>query len=178
MDKSEFLKQQYITLRREIEETKSRIFKLVGSGIIVVPAANFLGQSFKLDLLILTIPVLVIVLLLFYLSENHAIMRAGRYIRLHIEPEVKGIVGWENWLQIPDDLDTRSVDKFANYCFYLLFFVYYTCSVFLSTRFAYKEYGTIQASLILGGYVAIGIWFLIFVIKNIRLSTTTKTGNK
>jgi hypothetical protein len=57
---------------------------------------------------------------------------------------------------------------------YLLFFVYFAGSVFVAARFALQTYGILSTSMLLGGYVAIGIWFVIFLIKSIRISTTTQ----
>lgn len=174
MDKQEFLKEQFLTLREEIKETKSRIFKLVGLAIVGVPAAHFLAYSYKLEIIVLAIPLLVIVVALLYMSENHALMRCGRYIKLYIESEIKDIVGWEQWLETPGEFQARTVDKFVSYCFYLLFFIYFAGSVFLADRFVQEKYGIIRL-ILLGVYIAIGIWFLIFLIGNIRTSTTTKT---
>jgi hypothetical protein len=178
LDKQEFLKQQYLTLREEVKETKARIFKTLGFGLVVVPAAHFLAQSYHIDTVILSIPILVIVVALVYLSENNALMRCGRYIRLHIESQIEGVLGWETWLETPGLFETRDVDKYLSYRFYLLFFVYFVGSVFLAARFAIQQYGQIAASLLLGLYVAIGIWFVIYLIKHILVSTSTKLDGK
>jgi len=175
MDKHEFMKQQYITLREEVKETKDRIFKTMGFGLVVVPASHFLSQAYKIDTVILSLPILVVVVALIYLAENNALMRCGRYLKLHIEPEIKEVIGWEVWLETRSSYDTRAVDKYLSYAFYLLFLVYFAGSVFLVTRFALQTYGTLTTALLLGTYVAIGIWFVIFLFKNIKISTTTET---
>ncbi len=175
MEKQDFLKLQFETLRKEIEATKDRIFKLVGFGVITVPAAHFFSQVYKLDVVLISIPILVIVISLLYLSENHDLMRCGRYIRLHIEPEIKDFIGWENWLEKVDEFEKRSVDKFVSYCFYILFSVYFIGSIYIATKFVLKTYGIIPCAGLLGTYIAIGIWFFLYLIKNIRNTTTTKT---
>lgn len=175
MDKQEFLKQQYLTLREEIRETKDRIFKTMGFGLVVVPASHFLAQAYKIDTVILSLPVLVVVVALIYLAENNALMRCGRYIKHHIEPEIREVIGWEEWLETKSSYDARAVDKYLSYAFYLLFLVYFAGSVFLAARFALQTYGMLATSLLLGGYVAIGIWFIIFLLKSIKISTTTTT---
>ncbi len=175
MDKHEFLKQQYISLREEIKETKARIFKTLGFGIIAVPAANFLGESYHIDVVILSLPLLVIVLAFLYLSENNAKMRCGRFIRIHIESLFKDIPGWETWLENPEEeYQTRIVDIYLDACFYILFFIYYVGSVFLETRFSIQNFHLLITAMILGFYVAIGIWFLIHLITHIQVSTTIK----
>ena len=80
MDPNEFLKQQYVTLREEIRETKNRIFQTMGFGLVVIPGSHFLAQSYKIDTVTLSLPVLVLVVALVYLSENNALMRCGRYM--------------------------------------------------------------------------------------------------
>ena len=133
MDESQFLMEEYKTLREEIRETKARIFKLVGFGIFAVPVAHFVAQTYRLDVVILSLPLLVIVVALLYLSENHALMRCGCYIREHIEPKVedtigevillekgsdrsiepkvKDTIGWETWLE--NGFGRRTVDKYV-----------------------------------------------------------------
>ncbi len=171
MDRQEFLKQQYITLREEIRETKDRIFKTMGFGLIVVPGSNFLAHAYQLDTITLSLPILVIVVALLYLSEENALMRCGRYIRYHIEPTVVDTVGWEQWLEKSSNEDARSVDKHVSYAFYLLFFVYFVGSVFVAGRFAINAYGVVQGAILLGAYIAVGLWFVIYLISSLRLST-------
>ncbi len=174
MDKSQFLLEQYKTLREEIKESKGRIFKLVGFGMFALPAANFFAQVYTLDIITLSLPILVIVIAFLYLSENHAIMRCGRYIRLHIEPKIEDTIGWETWLEENGDLRRRTVDKYVSYCFYLLIFMYYGGSVFVASRFIFEKYGLLYLSILLGFYIGIGVWFLIFFVKSIQISTSTQ----
>jgi hypothetical protein len=68
MDKQEFLKQQYLTLRDEIKETKDRIFKTMGFGLVVVPGSHFLAEAYKVDTVTLSLPILVVVVALIYLA--------------------------------------------------------------------------------------------------------------
>ena len=175
MKKEEFLKLQFQTIREEIRETKARIFKTLGFGLTVIPAAHFFAQTYKIDTLVLSIPFLIVIVSLIYLSENHSLMRCGRFIRLHIESQVEDVIGWEHWLSTPDEFEKRSVDRYLTYSFFLLFIVYYLGSVFFAVQFSINKYGIIPCAVLIGFYVAIGIWFLIFLITKIRVSTTTKT---
>ena len=175
MDKDDFIRQQFLTLREEIKETKDRIYKTMGFGLVVVPVANFLADTYKIDIIVLSLPILVLVVALIFLAENNALMRCGRYIKICIEPEMKGFLGWEQWLETKSCYDTRAVDKYLTYAFYLLFFMYFTGSLFIACRFAYDVYGMLWTSLLGGFYVAIGVWFVIFLLKNIKISTTTSS---
>jgi hypothetical protein len=177
MDRQEFLKQQYLSLREEIRATKDRIFKTMGFGLIVVPSATFLAKAYDVDTFILSLPVLVVVVALIYLSENNALMRCGRYIKYHIEPAIADVVGWEQWLERIGPWDARSVDKYLSYAFYLLFFVYFAGSVFLAGRFAIEKYGIIPGVILLAVYIAIGVWFVIYLITAIQVSTSTKADS-
>jgi hypothetical protein len=171
MDRNEFLKQQYITLREEVRETKDRIFKTMGFGLLVVPGSNFLAEAYQLDTIILSLPVLVVVVALLYLSEENALMRCGRYIKHYIEPNILDVVGWEQWLEKESNWDARSVDKHVSYAFYLLFLVYFVGCVFIAGRFAITAYGVIQGAILLGAYIAVGLWFVIYLIYSLRTST-------
>src|SRR5712691_8930930 len=148
MDRQEFLKQQFITLREEVRETKDRIFKTMGFGLVVVPGSNFLAQAYQIDTITLSLPVLVVVVALLYLSEENALMRCGRYIKHHIEPDIPDAVGWEQWLEMSSTWDARSVDKHVSYAFYLLFLVYFVGSAFIAGRFAMSAFGMIQGAIV------------------------------
>ena len=178
MQKEEFLKIQLTSLRDEIRDTKGRIFKTLGFGLSVVPAAHFLAQAYEVDILLITIPILVKVVALLYLSENHALMRCGRYIRLCIEPHVPEVLGWEKWLATPDEIEKRTVERYLTFAFYLLFLVYYVGSVFLAVRFALTEYGRIAGYALLAFYSASGLGVGLFLVRKMMSSTTTATESE
>jgi hypothetical protein len=171
MDRQEFMIEQYISLRDEICQTKDRIFKTMGFGLLVVPGSNFLAQAYKLDTITLSLPILIVVVAPLYLSEENALMRCGRYIKHYIEPNVHDMVGWEEWLERRGNWNARDVDKHVSYAFYLLFLVYFIGSVFASGRFAINEYGAVPGAILLGAYIAIGTWFVIYLMGSLRLST-------
>jgi hypothetical protein len=172
----EFLKLEYQTLREEIRESKSRAFQIVGISLVAVPTAHFLADTYEIDTLVLMLPLLVIVAGLLYLSENHAIMRCGRYIKIHIEPHAPGVTGWERWLSTDDDFEKRTVDRYLTYCFYVIFLVYFIGSMFLASRFAWKKFGVTAGISIFGLYTVMGVLFGVFLRANILLATTTETG--
>ncbi len=175
MTKEEFLRIEYQTLREEIRESKSRAFQIVSVSVVGVPAGHFIAQTYRIDALDLLLPLIVIVFGLLYLSENHAIMRCGRYIKQNIETQISGIVGWEHWLSGPGEFEKRSVDRYLTYCFYLIFFVYFVGSVFLSARFASIQYGNSGAAILIGLYIVLGMLFGAFLWSKILVTTTTKS---
>jgi hypothetical protein len=177
MDQAEFLKQQYISLREEVRETKDRIFKTLGFGLIVVPGTHALGDVFHLNTVVLALPILIVVVALIYLSENNALMRCGRYIKNHIEPQIKDVLGWESWLEDKSTSSsvkwkTRNVDRNLSYAFFLLYFVYYFGAVFVAADFAAEKYGITWKYVCLIVYLLIGIWFIFYLLRNILISTT------
>lgn len=179
MHRDEFIKQQFWALRQEINDTKTRLYRLIGTGLLVIPSAQFAAKEFHIEVLMLALPILIMIVAMLYLSENHAMMRCGCYIReeieTHVEPSEDGkpFIGWEEWLESDHTIDPRTVDRYVNYCFYLLFFVYYLLSVILAIRHAMIDQDASVIGVLLGTYVAVGVWFLIFLIRTVRSTTST-----
>ena len=126
MDKTELLSKTFDTLREEIKTTKARLFWIVAMGLFGVPLLSKFAEGAD-KFVVLLIPYLVFALIVMFLSEQNALMRAGRYIRQVIEPTVEQTVGWERWLESRADL--RLLDKHFFACFTLVFFLYYFMSV-------------------------------------------------
>src|SRR5689334_13626822 len=128
MTQDEFMKVQFEALRREIDQTKERMHRTLGFGIVGIPAGSYLSNTYQIQPLVIALPVLVVVIALIYLSDNLAVMRCGRYIRLCVEPTVardQSVMLWEQWLEQPHEFSPRAVDKHVNYGFYLLFLIYF-----------------------------------------------------
>jgi len=170
MDRTEFMRHEYVALREEIKETKDRIFRLAGLGLVGLPSAYFFAEKYQLTILKLTLPLLICTLVLLYLSESHALMRCGRYIKQVIEPECSPSAacrGWEHWLEEADTHghDRRIVDKYMAVFFYILFIIYYLASVGLAWQAA-VEIGVVTAQpIVLGVYAAIGILLVYFLYR-------------
>src|ERR1041384_6506903 len=180
-ERQQFLLEEFRSLREEIKEIKSRIFQIVGFGLLILPAAEtFARNQAGFESVLLVIPVLVIVVALLYLSESQELMRCGKYIRENIEPEYGG--GWEAWLEHPAGgaKNLRQAEKYVSYCFHILFSLYYAAAVFLATRYvlasaAFKTEndvnGHIFLSIMLGFYVAGGLCFVLFLFTHLQSST-------
>jgi hypothetical protein len=176
MDLEKIVELQYLTLRKEIEITKDRIFKIITGGATVVPLAQFLAISYNLGIVTMLLPFLVVIMTLLFLSEMNALMRCGRYIRTEIEPlfKAKKITGWESWLESNMDIDTRKVDRYVGYSFYILTFFYYVLSVFLAVGYANQVYDSVGLAISLGLYIAISVWVLSVILQGVTYSTTTR----
>jgi hypothetical protein len=179
MERSRFLENEYITLREEIKNTKERLFRLAGIGLVGVPAAYSVAKIYDIKVLVLSLPILICIIVLLYMSESRALMRCGSYIKKKIERNVEGNLecqlGWEHWLsKAPKNKsDRRAVDKFLATFFFLLFAFYYGASVHLASTTAYESFGLLGLSLTLAAYSAIGIVFSWFFAINFSASIKT-----
>jgi len=152
-----FLELQYSSLRREIEQCKSRLFQIAVGGAIVVPAAQYIADVHRIGSITLALPLLVVILVLLFLSENHAIMRCGSYLLQHVEPLVPGVVCWEEWLHSSHQSRLRSVDRLVVLAFSVLAGVYFLVSVTMAANFARDQFGQQGQYLVAGLYLGLGV---------------------
>lgn len=173
---NQFLELQYNTLRKEIEVSKSNMFKLIVGGAGIIPAAQSVADVYAIGAITLALPLIVVVLVLLFLAENHAMMRAGTYILEQIEPKVKGITGWETWLSSAEKgSGKRTVDKLLILAFSILAASYFLVSVILAARYAFQEFGQQGQYLIIGAYVGIGMLFS-FILYSQAKTDTVNSG--
>ncbi len=86
MNKDDFLLQQFITLRDEIKAIKARSFWIVVMGLFGVPIIMYLAESLpSAEFLTPMIPYVVLIVIVIFIAEQSALMRAGRYIRRRAE---------------------------------------------------------------------------------------------
>jgi hypothetical protein len=172
MDKGRFMELQYLTLRKEIEDTKARIFKIAVGGSAAVPVARYVVQAYDIEAAMVLLPFLVIIVTLLFLAENNALMRCGCYIRKHIESQIP-VLGWEEWEETETEFDVRAADRYSVYSFYVLSAVYYVVCVWLAVSFAF----TVGVPVGIGAifvYAALGIAVATALCRRIRFGTTTK----
>jgi hypothetical protein len=130
MRTDEFMKEQYLTLRDEIRESKARIFWLLIIGMFLVMAAGYLAAEHPNAFANAAIPFLLLGLMLSYVSEQNNIARAGRYLRETVEPQIENLVGWEHWLETKPRL--REVDHAFVLGFTVLFLIFYAITASLT----------------------------------------------
>jgi hypothetical protein len=153
-----FLELQYQSLRREIEQSKQNLFRIVVGGAVGVPAAQYFASTYEIGAITLTLPFLVVMMVLLFLSENHAVMRTGTYILHHVESRVPGVEGWEQWLhRSPARNGTRSVDKLLVLAFSVLSAVYFVAAVVMAAMYAREAFGEQGQYLVSGVYVGLGV---------------------
>ena len=114
IDEKAFLGEQYLTLRKEIERSRDRHFRIAAGAVVIVPAVEIFASAVKASIfeqgrtdsifaipllvLLLLLPIIVLALHAIWVAEHLAISRCGYYIREYIEPALQQDVGWEKWL--------------------------------------------------------------------------------
>ena len=121
MASDEFMKQQFLTLREEIRDSKARIFWLLIIGMFLVMAAGYLAAEHPSAFANAAIP---------FVSEQNNIARAGRYLREVVETRMENVVGWEHWLETKPRL--REVDHSFVLGFSVLFLIFFAITTSLT----------------------------------------------
>ena len=135
-------------------------------GAAVVPAAQSLASTYNIGAVTIALPLIVVVLVLLFLAENHSMMRAGTYILEQIEPSVIGDAGWETWLNSSKhSTGTRTVDKMVIFAFAVLASCYFVVSVVLAVRHALAEFGQKGQYMLGVVYLGVGLILLIPTVK-------------
>ena len=132
MTHEEFTKQQYLTLREEIRDSKTRIFWLMIIGIGLVMITGYLAAEYPSAFANTATPFLLIALMLSFVAEQNNISRAGRYIREVVEPINESIPGWEHWLEMKKPV--REVDHCFVVGFAVLFAAFFAITTSLTLR--------------------------------------------
>ncbi|MDC0935504.1 hypothetical protein OAS39_04390 [Pirellulales bacterium] len=132
MTDQDFMKEQFLTLRDEIRESKSRIFWLMILGIVLVMVAGYLAAEHPSAFANAAIPFMLLGLMLSFISEQNNIARAGRYIREVVEADRPDNPGWEHWLESKQPV--REVDHCFVIGFSTLFLVFFAISTSLTLR--------------------------------------------
>ena len=177
MDKQVFLREQFVALRAEANAIKARSFWIVTIGLIGIPLITYLAETSEQNqFLCPMIPYLVVVLLIMFLAEQNALMRAGRYVREHIEPHVDHTPGWENWLESNKML--RTMDRHFLAIFTLVFFTFFFMAIGLAIRTLWSEYerepqiiGWVIAAV--ATYAIFGVWAVSTLLHHWRTCTQT-----
>jgi hypothetical protein len=126
MNDNQFLRDQFASLRHEIEGLQARLFWTVMIGMLGVPTMTYL--TWDTDALVwIVMPFFTLVIIILFLAQHQQMMRAGRFIREQIEPRLPETPSWERWLESKPEY--RLVDRHFFACFTLIFFVYYGVSM-------------------------------------------------
>ena len=168
MEKQHIVMEQFQALRSEIEAIKARLFRTVCLGLVLVPVLAYLAEKPGTVFLGLALPFVILVLNMLYVSQEHALLRCGRYMRQRIEPLIEEGAGWEAWLEAHPGL--RVMDKCMFWCFVIIFFLFYFGAVGLAiTKLPegsdevlgteYRIYLACAAYALGAIWMAISVWF-------------------
>ncbi|MEZ6193603.1 MAG: hypothetical protein R3C45_20230 [Phycisphaerales bacterium] len=116
------------SLRDEILQTRSRIYRTLLAGIIGSPILTYFALQKETHILvILMAPFLVLMVLMLYISEQASMMQLGRFIKEKIE---SGEGDWEHWLSAKraHTPEPQIFHTFAFLC--LIFYVMLVCLAF------------------------------------------------
>ncbi len=179
MDQQAFLREQFVSLRHEIEGQQRRLFWTVLIGLIGMPTLAYVTWD-ATTLVWMILPFLVLVFIVLFLAQQNYMMRAGRYIRERIEVQVPGTVGWESWLESRPEL--RVMDRHFSACFLIIFFGYYFLQVAMATHRLWIEAVGDPSGLywywfysVLIAYVIATIWVLTTLAHHWKSSVSTSS---
>jgi len=171
MPPEEFMKQQYITLRDEIRSCKIRMFWILVLGTLLIPAVGFAASEFRSVFASASIPFIILVLMLAFIMEQNNIIRAGRYLKEHVEPHLDDVTTWEQWLSSNSKL--RDIDRYFFISLLLVFLLFYTVGAgaaiegLATTWPEHYWYAAI-------GYGIGWVWFAIVLLLHWHSCTTTE----
>lgn len=170
---SEFLQAEYGALRAEILATQRHSFQVVGAGALLIPGINYIIHT-KAEALAAGLPVLVIIVVLMYLGDVHAITGCGRYIRERIEKPILGDEGgWEQWLQRKESDDwwsDRTAERYTTASIALLFLSYFAVATWLAYDYLFPIDPSL-ATAVHALYVVIGAWLALHLKRSLPIST-------
>lgn len=132
MSNEEFTKHQYLALKDEIRDSKTRIFWLMIIAIALVMLSGYLAAEYPSAFANAATPFLLIALMLSFTAEQNNISRAGRYVREVVEPANQEVPGWEHWLEIRKEV--REVDHCFVVGFTVLFLAFFAIATSLTLQ--------------------------------------------
>jgi len=172
MSEEEFLKQQYLTLREEIRAGKARTFIILVLATLLVPVAGFAASQFKGEFATASMPFIILVLMLAFITEQNGVIRAGRYLKEHVEPKIDGLVTWEKWLESSHKL--RTVDRSFFLSFLLVFLLFYAIGAGEAVTAIAAVWPKDQFWYAAAGYGIGGLWLVVVLLRHWHSCTTTE----
>jgi hypothetical protein len=174
----DFLLEQYKALREEILGVMERVVRIQLVGITGIPLVIAAGEKYDLGPVVMAGPIVTIIFSLLLLYEQNGAMRAGRYIRRHLEPRLskKAYVCWEEWLE--EDAENRKPEKFFAWAAYIAFSLYYGGGTYLAYRSLSAQYGDRVGLVLLLIYLCLFIVALYLVIRNLAVGTEWRSEKR
>ncbi len=175
MTRDEFLKQEFLALRKEILDSKSRAFWILVVGIVLIVSASYLAVAHPSTFANPAIPIVLLVLVLAFIVEQNGIIRAGRYLREQVEPNIQDTMGWERWLE--SNRSYREVDRFFFAGFIASFLGFFAIASSLSLLQLNDRPSTLLSKCAATAY-GLGAVLVVFVLIRHWHSCTTTADEK
>jgi len=172
MNRDDFMIQQYLTLRDEIRGCKTRMFWLVVLTTVLIPTLAFVADQYGSLFAGASAPFVVLVLLLAFVVEQNDIIRAGRFVRERIEPNIQDAPGWEEWLESNDRL--RAVDRLFFGSILVIFMVFYAIGMRTALESVAKQWPEHEWFARVA-YGIGGLWLVYVLLRHWHSCTTTKS---
>jgi hypothetical protein len=126
MSGNEFMKQQYIALRSEIDDSASRMFWLLIIGMGLVMLSGYMVTENPSTLANAGLPFFLLAIMIAFINEQNNINRASKYMRDVVEPSISDVTGWEEWLSTKSHY--READRVYFISFSVLFLIFFAIS--------------------------------------------------
>lgn len=172
MSSEEFVKQQYLALRKEIDDSTSRIFWLLIIGMVMVMISGYMISETPSSFGNIGLPFFLLAIIIAFINEQNNISRAGKYLREVIEPYFPDITGWEKWLT--SESAFREADRAYFISFSAFFLILFAISASL-TLVRLNVYVDISPQFLWGtiiAYALSGTCVLYIVLRHWRSSTS------
>ena len=162
---------QYNTLRQEILDIRKRIVPMLGIGLAGIPLFIAAGWEYQLKPVIIASPLVTVAFIFMLLFEQKSLIRAGRYIRLHIEPVLvqAGLVGWERFLET--EPKNRRAERLFFYAALLIFSIYYIIGTIKSTLLVKSMAPLFVPTVVTLVYAVIFLIVIRVVVENFKVRT-------
>lgn len=172
MSSNEFMKQQFLALRAEIDESTTRMFWLVLIGMGMVMLSGYMISENPASFGNIGLPFFLLAILIAFINEQNNISRAGKYLREVVEPSYPEVTGWEKWLTSKSEFRQTDRAYFISFSLFFLVLFAISASLTLARLDTYVElnqeylWGTVIA------YALSGLCVLSVVIRHWRSSTS------
>jgi hypothetical protein len=167
----EFLLLQFRALRDEIIGKTERVVRIQLAGVTAIPLVIGAGERYGVLIVLAASPIVTIVFSFILLYEQNGIMRAGRYVRLHLEPFLidERLIGWEEWLErYPVN---RRAETFFALSAYIAFSLYYLGGSYLAYLALKMSFGSQIAVVFAAAYAGGFLLALYVVVTNFAVTT-------
>jgi len=172
MSSDEFMKQQFLALRAEIDDSTSRMFWLLIIGMGMVMLSGYMISENPSSFANAGLPFFLLAIMIAFINEQNNISRAGKYLREVIEPSVPGITGWEEWLLTKSQF--READRVHFISFSVFFLALFAISASL-TLAQLEKHAQLNQSYFWStavAYVLSGLCVFVVVVRHWRSSTS------